>query len=67
LQRDPLFPIDEKTNPVLCALPPVTPSWKVILSTAVEVVLEHIEAVVVEGGRWMKEARIRMVATRSEL
>jgi len=67
LQRDPLFPVDPETNPVLCALPPMKPSLSVILSTAVEVVLEHVEAAAAAGSRWIAEVRMRMVAARSEL
>jgi len=43
LQRNPLFPIDPKTNPILCALPPAGVDIKLLLSTAVEVTLALIK------------------------
>ena len=67
LQRDPLFPVDPVTNPVLCALPPMKPSLSVIGSTAVEVVLEHVEAVASAGSKWIAKVWTGFVAARSEL
>lgn len=39
VQRDPLFPVDDETNPVLCSLPKQGVDIKLILSTGVEVIL----------------------------
>ena len=43
LQKNPLFPMDPKTNPVLCALPPPGVDIKLVGSTIVEVVLKLVE------------------------
>ena len=39
LQRDPLFPVDPKTNPVVCSLSKDATDMKLLLSTLIEVAL----------------------------
>lgn len=43
VQKQPLFPADEKTNPILCALPEQKQDFKFLGLTAVEVVLALIK------------------------
>ena len=43
LQRNPLFPMDPKTNPVLCALPKAGVDIKLLVSTAFQVALTLIK------------------------
>ncbi|KAF5497051.1 Peroxidase [Colletotrichum siamense] len=48
LQKNPLFPLDEKTNPLLCALPESSVDIRLLLSTGVEVTLSLIKIHYVE-------------------
>lgn len=42
LQKNPLFPMDPETNPVLCSLPKASADPRLILPTSVEVTLSLI-------------------------